>query len=144
MYSKTNPRAGQLSRRQKRVMLVVSLAVLCVLAGLGAWGAFAPDSYEGSANGCVNLTMPSSTGATNLHYCGAQAKTFCRSAFTASDAISLRARPQCVLAGLGPGTTSGSSGGQGASPAATRSLRPPRTWRHTGTVSFRQSHPQQT
>jgi hypothetical protein len=129
MYSKTNPRAGQLSRRQKRVMLGVSLAVLCVLAGLGVWGAFAPDTYEGSANGCVNLTIPSSTGATNLHYCGAQAKTFCRSAFTASDAISLRARPQCVLAGFGPGTSSSSGsgadsgGGQGASPVATRSLR---------------------
>jgi hypothetical protein len=129
MYSKTNPRAGQLSRRQKRVMLVVSLVVLCVLGGLGAWSAFAPDRYEGSANGCVNLTLPSSTGATNLHYCGAQAKAFCRSAFADSDQISLRARPQCVLAGLGPGTSPGSGSGSGsgsgpsASPASTRSLR---------------------
>jgi len=102
MYSKTNPGAGQLSRRQKRVMLAASAGVLCVLGGLGAWGAFAPDSYAGSANGCVNLTLPSSTGAVDLHYCGARAKTFCLSAFAGSDQISLRARPQCVLAGLGP------------------------------------------
>ena len=102
MYSKTNPGAGQLSRRQKRSMLAASVGVLAVLGGLAAWGAFAPDSYAGSANGCVNLTVPSSTGAVNLHYCGAQAKTFCRSAFAGSDQISLRARPQCVAAGLGP------------------------------------------
>ena len=136
MYSKTNPRAGQLSRRQKRVMLVVSLVVLCVLGGLGAWGAFAPDSYQGSANGCVNLTVPSSTGGANLRYCGSQAKAFCRSAFTQSDAISLRARPQCVLAGFGPGTGSGSGGGGGsssgpsASPASPRSLWRPRLSAH--------------
>ena len=32
--------------------------------------------------------------------CGTQAATFCRGAFANSDAVSLAARPQCVLAGL--------------------------------------------
>ncbi|HEX3516627.1 MAG TPA: hypothetical protein VHT26_21760 [Trebonia sp.] len=46
------------------------------------------------------MTLPSSTGGNTIHYCGAQAVTFCREAFADSDAVSLAARPQCDLAGL--------------------------------------------
>ena len=38
--------------------------------------------------------------AGSLHYCGAQAKSFCRAAFANADPISLAAQPQCDLAGL--------------------------------------------
>jgi hypothetical protein len=102
VYAKTNPRAGRLTTRQKRVFAIVGTLVILVLGGLGVWGALAPDSYSASGHGCVNVTVPSSTGGATLHYCGAQARTFCRQAFRASDAVSLRGRPQCVLAGLGP------------------------------------------
>jgi hypothetical protein len=48
----------------------------------------------------VSVTVPSTTGGGTIHYCGAQAVTFCRGAFANSDTVSLAARPQCDLAGL--------------------------------------------
>jgi hypothetical protein len=102
MYAKTNPGAGRLSSRQKRVFAVVGALVVAILAGLGAWAALASDSYSSSGHGCVNVTVPSSTGGATLHYCGAAARSFCQTSFRKQDQISLRARPQCVLAGLGP------------------------------------------
>jgi L-asparaginase II len=56
--------------------------------------------------------VPSSTGGSTLHYCGSAARSFCQQAFRSQDPISLRARPQCVLAGLGPAASSGASPGQ--------------------------------
>jgi hypothetical protein len=103
-YSKANPGTGApLSRRAKRVLLSVSVVVVVGLAGLGLWSAFGPDRYGTSANGCVTLNLPSSTGGSLMHYCGGAAKTFCQSAYASSDRISLLARPQCKLAGLAPG-----------------------------------------
>jgi hypothetical protein len=102
MYSKTNPQAGQLTSRQKRVLATAGALVILGLGGVGVWGALTPDTYARSANGCVSVTVPSSTGGATLHYCGAAARSFCRSAFAQQDQLALRARPQCVLAGLGP------------------------------------------
>jgi hypothetical protein len=102
MYSKTPPTGGHLSPRQKRTFTIVGIAVILVLGGLAAWGALAHDKYGSSANGCVNVTVPSSTGGSNLHYCGSAARTFCQKELSASDQLSKFARPQCVLAGLGP------------------------------------------
>jgi hypothetical protein len=110
MYAKTNPGTGRLAPRQKRILLFVGVAFLAVLGGLGAWGALASDTYSTSGHGCVNVTVSSSTGGATLHYCGAQARSFCQSAFRSQDQLSLRARPQCVLAGLGPqGATASAS-----------------------------------
>ena len=102
MYAKTNPGAGRLSPRQKRVFAVAGVLIIVVLGGLGAWGALASDSYSSSGRGCVNLTVPSSTGGATLHYCGSAARSFCQKSFRSQDQISLRARPQCALAGLAP------------------------------------------
>jgi len=102
MYAKTNPGAGRLSPRQKRVFAIVGVLVVLLFAGLGTWGALASDSYTSSGHGCVNVTVPSSTGGATLHYCGSAARSFCQKSFRSQDPISLRARPQCVLAGLGP------------------------------------------
>jgi hypothetical protein len=116
MYSKTSLGADQLSggpqlsRRGKRVLFAVLGLVAAVAVGFGVWSAVSPDTYGPSANGCVNVTIAGSTGGATLHYCGAGAKSFCRSAYTHSDRISLLARPQCVLAGLGYGKASSSSG----------------------------------
>ncbi|HLI42541.1 MAG TPA: hypothetical protein VKV35_13000 [Streptosporangiaceae bacterium] len=101
MYARTNPGAGRLTPRHRRVLAVVAGLVLLALGGLGAWAAVAPDSYAGSGHGCVNVTVPGATGGSTLHYCGAAARSFCRGAFRAADRVSLRARPQCALAGLG-------------------------------------------
>jgi hypothetical protein len=109
MYAKTNPGAGRLSARQKRVFAIVGGLVVLLLAGLGTWGALSSDSYSGSGHGCVNVTVPSSTGGATLHYCGAAARSFCQKSFRSQDQISLRARPQCVLAGLAPASAPASA-----------------------------------
>jgi hypothetical protein len=102
MYAKTNLQAGRLTTRQKRIFVTVGVLVLLALGGLGVWAAVAPDTYAGSGNGCVNVTLPNSTGGATLHHCGKAARDFCQAAFRSTDQVSLRARPQCVLAGLGP------------------------------------------
>lgn len=106
MYSKTSLGADQLaggpklSRRGKWILFTVVGALLAAGVALGVWSAVGSDRYGPSANGCVNFTIPNSMGGLPIHYCGQQAKTFCRKSFAAADPISLRARPQCVLAGL--------------------------------------------
>lgn len=102
MYAKTNPSAGKLTPRRKRVLAAAAVLVVALFGGLTAWGLVAHDSYGASGNGCVNVTVPSSTGGSVLHYCGSQARSFCQASFRSGDQVSLRARPQCVLAGLGP------------------------------------------
>jgi hypothetical protein len=102
MYAKTNLTAGRLTRRQKRIFAITALLVVAVFGALAAWGALAHDSYAASGHGCVNVTVPSSTGGSTLHYCGSQARSFCQSAFRSQDQISLRARAHCVQAGLAP------------------------------------------
>jgi hypothetical protein len=102
MYAKTRPTAGSLTPRQKRIFAIIGVLLILVLGGLGVWGALAHDSYGASANGCVNVNLPSSTGGSTLHYCGSQARAFCVTAFASPGQISQRARPQCVLAGLKP------------------------------------------
>jgi hypothetical protein len=109
MYAKTNPSAGGLSPRQKRVFAVIGVLVLLVIAGLGIWSALASDSYSSSGHGCVSVTVPSSTGGATLHYCGSEARSFCQASFRSQDQISLRARPQCALAGLAPSPRPSSS-----------------------------------
>jgi hypothetical protein len=110
MYAKTNPSAGHLSPQQKRAFAIIGVLVVLVLAGLGTWGALASDSYSSSGHGCVNVTVPSSTGGATLHYCGSAARSFCQASFRSQDQISLRARSQCVLAGLGPAASASASG----------------------------------
>jgi len=110
MYAKTNPGTGRLSARQKRVFAVVSVLAVLVIAGVSAWVALASDSYSSSGHGCVNVTVASSTGGTTLHYCGAAARSFCQTSFRSEDQISLRARPQCVLAGLAPSASASAAG----------------------------------
>jgi|ERR1700734_3380528 hypothetical protein len=105
MYGKTNLGAGTMTTRQKRSLAIAGSAIVLGLAGFGVWSAVAPDSYAGSAAGCVNLTVPSSTGGATIHYCGAQARSFCHSEFAApaNDPLAVRARPACRQAGLPPG-----------------------------------------
>jgi hypothetical protein len=50
MYAKTNPGAGRLPRRQKRVFAVVGVLVVLLLAGLATWGALDSDSYSSSGD----------------------------------------------------------------------------------------------
>jgi hypothetical protein len=103
MYDKTNLGAGSMSARQKRTLAIAGSAIVLGLAGFGVWAAVAPDTYAGSGAGCVNVTVPSSTGGATIHYCGTQARSFCRDEFAAAadDPVAERARPVCQQAGLG-------------------------------------------
>ena len=89
MYAKTNPSAGRLSRRQKRIFAITAVVVVVFFGGLAAWGATAHDSYGASGHGCVNVTVPNSTGGAVLHYCGSQARMFCQASFRSGDQVSL-------------------------------------------------------
>ncbi|TVZ01014.1 hypothetical protein EAS64_32370 [Trebonia kvetii] len=106
MYSKTRLGTDQiegalsLTPRAKRIVWLIVAIVVATCAAVGAWSAVSHDQYATSGNGCVSVTVPSSTGGGVLHYCGDQAKSFCRSAFAHADQVALAAQPQCVLAGL--------------------------------------------
>lgn len=105
-YSKTSLGGDQiegalsLSPRGKRIVYLVVAAVIAVTAAIIVWSGLSHDRYATSANGCVSVTVASTTGGGTLSYCGAKAKTFCAAAFTHADRVSLLARPQCNLAGL--------------------------------------------
>jgi hypothetical protein len=97
-----NPRGESLNARQKRVFAIVGGLLIVVVAGLGAWAALSSGSYGRSANGCVTVVEPSSTGGAVLHACGDGARAMCRRAFTRHNKLDLLTRPQCRLAGLAP------------------------------------------
>jgi hypothetical protein len=110
MYRKTQrPPAEPLTRRDRRVLAVVGALILAGSAGLGIWSAVRPGGYGQSHDGCVTVTVPSSTGGALLHECGAAARAMCHAAFTHGDKLSLLTRPQCRLAGLGPAPAQGPS-----------------------------------
>ncbi len=106
MYSKTRLGSDQidgslsLSPRGKRVVYLIVAIVVAAGVAAAVWSGVSHDRYDTSGNGCVNVTVPSATGGGVLHYCGGQARSFCKTAFAHADQVALAARPQCVIAGL--------------------------------------------
>jgi hypothetical protein len=106
MYSKTRLGGDQiegerkLTPRGKRIVYLVLGLVVAACAAVGIWSAVTSDPLATSANGCVSVNIASSTGGQIGHFCGAQAKTLCREAFTRADATAVAEQKQCVLAGL--------------------------------------------
>ncbi len=99
-----NRHGESLTPRQKRISAVAGAVLVVVLGVVSAWAASDPGSYGRSRDGCVNVMIPSSTGGSILHECGAAARTLCRSAATGHTQLARLARPQCRLAGLAPGS----------------------------------------
>ncbi len=97
-----NPRGESLTSRQKRAFAIAGGLLIILAAGVGAWAALHPGSYGRSANGCVTVSEPSSTGGAVLHACGDGARAMCRRAFAQHGQLDLLTRPQCRLAGLAP------------------------------------------
>jgi hypothetical protein len=97
-----NPRGESLTARQKRVFAIVGGLLIVLVAGVSAWAAVSPGRYGRSANGCVTVVEPSSTGGAVLRACGSQARAMCRHAFTHRGQLDLLTRPQCRLAGIAP------------------------------------------
>ena len=92
---------GRSWRRRGRLAAAGALAV-AVVGGVTVWGVSHPGAYGRSHDGCVTVTVPSSTGGALRHGCGASARAMCRTAFAGHDKLALATRPQCRLAGLGP------------------------------------------
>lgn len=105
MYSKTSLAADQLSAASlsppgEKILFAVLGVIAAAAVGLGVWSAVGPDQYTGSASGCVSFYIAGSTGGSFVHYCGADAQSFCRTAYAHDDKISLLGRPKCEAAGL--------------------------------------------
>lgn len=96
----SQPQAESVTGRDKRRIALVAAALLIVLAGVGIWAAVKPGGYGSSSNGCITVTMPSTTGGALMHQCGAAAKATCQHAFASTSQIAALIRPQCRLAGL--------------------------------------------
>jgi hypothetical protein len=91
-----------LSRRGKWVVGLISAFILAVFAGLGVWSAVGQGAYDRSANGCINVTVVSSTGGAVLHGCGEKARSLCQRAFRHTDRVSRQTQGQCRMAGINP------------------------------------------
>jgi hypothetical protein len=98
----TTPPAEPVTRRDKRRIALAGAVLAAVLAAVAIWAAVRPGAYGSSRDGCVTVTLPSSTGGGLIHECGAGARSLCRHAFASADRVSMLTRPQCRLAGLRP------------------------------------------
>jgi len=83
-------------------MVAAGVLAVAVVGGVTVWGVSHPGSYGRSHDGCVTVSVPSSTGGALMHGCGATARALCRTAFAGHGSLALATRPQCRLAGLGP------------------------------------------
>jgi hypothetical protein len=98
----STPGAERVTGRDKRRIVAVVTAVGLVLAAVAVWAAVRPGSYGSSKDGCITVTVPSSTGGGLLHQCGQSARVTCQRAYAGTDKISVLTRPQCRLAGIAP------------------------------------------
>jgi hypothetical protein len=92
-------------RRRGRLAAAGAITV-AVIGGVSWWGVSHPGTYGRSHDGCVTVSVPSSTGGALMHGCGASARVMCRNAFASHDKLALATRPQCRLADLGPSASS--------------------------------------
>ncbi|HEY2075451.1 MAG TPA: hypothetical protein VGH53_03860 [Streptosporangiaceae bacterium] len=105
----SQPAAEQVTSRDKRRIAAVVAAILLLLAAVAIWAAVRPGSYGSSKDGCITVTMPSSTGGALIHQCGAGARSLCKRAYAGTDKESMLTRPQCRLAGITPAQASSAS-----------------------------------
>jgi hypothetical protein len=111
----STPAAEQVTSRDKRRIVAVCAAILLVIAAIAVWAAVRPGAYDGSRNGCITVTIVSTTGGAQIHQCGTQAKLTCKKAYAGTDKLSILTRPQCKLAGLTAANTASASSGGAAS-----------------------------
>jgi hypothetical protein len=96
------PAAEQATSRDKRKIAAAVAAIALVLAAIAVWAAVRPGAYGSSKDGCITVTMPSSTGGALIHQCGAGARALCKRAYAGTGKESMLTRPQCRLAGITP------------------------------------------
>jgi hypothetical protein len=81
-------------------MVCAGLLLLVALGGTAVWAAVRPGGYGRSSNGCVNVSVASSTGGAILHRCGPDARTWCAAEFSQHDQLAALVQAQCRLAGI--------------------------------------------
>jgi hypothetical protein len=91
--------ATPLSRRQSRTMAAVLACVLALVVGAIVFASVSSDQPT-SGHGCINVIVPSSMGAGQLHQCGAGAREWCDSLVGRRDAEARLILPECRRAGL--------------------------------------------
>jgi hypothetical protein len=91
--------ATPLSRRQTRTMAAVVGAVLALVVGVIVFASVNSDQAS-SGHGCINLIVPSSMGAAQLHQCGAGARQWCDSLVGKRTVEARLVLPECRRAGL--------------------------------------------
>jgi hypothetical protein len=89
-------------RRRLRAIAAAGALTVAVVGGLTAWSIASPGPYGQSRDGCVTVSVPSSTGGALQHGCGGTARAMCRAAFAGHDRLARATRPQCRLAGIAP------------------------------------------
>jgi hypothetical protein len=80
---------------------VIGVCALAIFAGVGVWSGLHQGNYDQSRNGCINLSVVSSTGGAVIHACGGKAAAICRSANAHTGSQARLTRTQCKLAGIG-------------------------------------------
>jgi hypothetical protein len=98
------PPTDPLTARERRVVLITTGVVAAVIAaGAGAWAMTSHSSaYDRSGDGCVNVSIASSTGGALEHGCGAVARDWCRAVYVQHDAHAEAVQAQCRQAGIYP------------------------------------------
>ncbi len=94
--------AQRLAQPLSGVQKLVIGAVLALAVALAAWAIGNSSAAPVSSHGCVNVTVPSSTGGGLISHCGAAARSWCATEFAQRDPLALRVQAQCRLAGLAP------------------------------------------
>lgn len=89
--------AKPLSRRQTRTIWAVLAAVAVLLVGSILYLSLGSDRSRGA--GCIDVIVPSSMGAAQLHQCGTAARSWCESLAGRSDAQAAQLLPACRRAG---------------------------------------------
>jgi hypothetical protein len=84
-------------RRERRLLFAV-IAVLAIAVVAVLFATLRGDSSE-IGQGCIRLTVPSSTGGATLRACGQEAARWCSSAEARQGTIVREARAQCRRAG---------------------------------------------
>lgn len=80
--------------------IVALLVVGAVVIGVSALTSGA----QHSARGCIDVTVPSTTGAALLHACGPTAVGMCSGGVPVAPDIVAAVRARCRAAGLAPGS----------------------------------------
>jgi len=95
--------AAQRGRPRRRLTIIAAgLLAAAAACGLIAWAIANPGAYGQSRDGCVTVSVPSSTGGALEHGCGRTARAMCQAAFANHDKLALATREQCRLAGISP------------------------------------------